>query len=191
SLSALDWALGLRVKVTTILDDTITGTIYAYDPLTSTVTLLTASTPANQHDIRIVKISFLKDVSVIGGAPQSKGFSAAEPRIGRVGAAPAGKTEAQLVAEEAKRLARIGKGVTKEGQDIFDALSRTMPCRWAEKQIVVLETVIIAEPYGISDVKGNDQKAVKRVKQVLEGERRKLESGRRTATPVSAERKGG
>jgi hypothetical protein len=42
-----------------------------------------------------------------------------------------------------------------------------MPCRWHDKQIVVLETVIIAEPYGNADVKGNDQKAVKRVKQVV------------------------
>jgi hypothetical protein len=108
------------VKVTTILDDTIQGTIYAYDPLTSTVTLLTSSTPANQHDIRIVKVSFLKDVCVIGGAGvQGKGFAAAEPRIGRVLA------HGNRELEDAKRAARIGKGVTKEGQDIFDALSRT------------------------------------------------------------------
>jgi hypothetical protein len=42
-----------------------------------------------------------------------------------------------------------------------------MPCRWHEKQIVVLDSVIISEPYGSTDVKGNDQNAVKRVKKVV------------------------
>ncbi|CCX10924.1 anticodon-binding domain-containing protein [Pyronema domesticum] len=187
NLAALDWALGLSVKLTTILDDTITGTVYAYDPITSTVTLITsATTGSGPHDIRMIKVSFLKDVAVTGAAPAGVKFSTAEPRIGKVSAA----SLAAALAEQ-KRAATLGKGVTKDGQDIFDALHRTMPCRWHEKTIVVLDSVMIAEPYALTDVKGNDQNAVKRVKKVLEGERRKLESGRRTATPVSAERKGG
>lgn len=42
-----------------------------------------------------------------------------------------------------------------------------MPCRWHEKTIVVLDSVMIAEPYALTDVKGNDQNAVKRVKKVV------------------------
>lgn len=89
---------------------------------------------------------------------------------------------------------------------------RRLPCRWHEKQIVVLDSVMISEPYGLAEVKGNDKKAVERVKHVvwlsthrgnarvlisklrqLEGERRKLGTAKRMGTPVSTggDRKGG
>jgi len=42
-----------------------------------------------------------------------------------------------------------------------------MSCRWHEKQIVVLDSVMISEPYTLGDVRGNDQHAVNRVKKVV------------------------
>jgi len=193
NLAALDWALGLRVKLTTILDDQIVGSVFAYDPITSTVSLITSPSPTGPgpHDIRILKVSFLKDVVVTGPAPPGLKFSSAEPKISKVNTGTIVARESVAALEEQKRAQRLGKGVSREGQAIFDALSWTMSCRWHEKQIVVLDSVMISEPYTLGDVKGNDQHAVNRVKKVLEGEKRKIESGRRTATPVSGDRKGG
>ncbi|TGZ76296.1 hypothetical protein EX30DRAFT_399364 [Ascodesmis nigricans] len=198
-LNSLDWALGLRVKVTTLLDDTITGQIFAYDPLSSVLTLITTpdAKPGHPVDLRFLKTSFLKDVVDVtpgkkGAVGPGKGYANQEWAIGKVDTAIVGRREREVVRGEVEREQRIGKGVSREGQEIFDALSRTMPCRWAGKDIVVLESVVISDPYGADNVKGNEANAVKRVKTVLEGERRKLQSAKRaTPVPVSGERKGG
>jgi hypothetical protein len=42
-----------------------------------------------------------------------------------------------------------------------------MPCRWHEKQIVVLENVIIDEPYTLDRVRSSDKNALNRVKKVV------------------------
>lgn len=42
-----------------------------------------------------------------------------------------------------------------------------MSCRWHEKQIVVLENVVIDDPYTVERVRSQDKNALKRVKQVV------------------------
>jgi len=107
-------------------------------------------------------------------------------------------------------------GVTKEAQEVFDALNRTMQCRWQGKTIVVVDAMVaVEEPYlpencksltGAGAVGGSGgtigsgtaqaaqqtaERALGRIRKVLEGERRRLEEKRRgTPVPVS-ERKGG
>ena len=76
--------------------------------------------------------------------------------------------------------AKIGEGVTDEAQYIFNALSKTLPCRWRDRSIVVLEEVEIIEPYGVEDCRSlhpGDSTVVRRVKKVLEAEKEKIALG--------------
>lgn len=133
-----------RVRVNTIIDDTYEGTVFAYDPLTHTVALChtpanaavanNGTTPAQLADYRILKISFIKDVSVLSGpAKNSSGsggqvtggpFANVEPKIGLVTINNVLDREKTTVKQEAERSVTRGVGVTKEAQEIFDGLSR-------------------------------------------------------------------
>ena len=47
------------------------------------------------------------------------------------------------VAQE--KVERQGLGVSKEGQQIFDCICKTLPCKWQEKTIIVLNEVSLHE----------------------------------------------
>ena len=75
-------------------------------------------------------------------------------------------TIARLKAEDAKK----GKGVSKEAQDIFDRISRTLPTRWDGKDIVVSDVVVIEAPYRPEDCRsviGAAKESLGRVKKVV------------------------
>jgi len=77
---------------------------------------------------------------------------------------------------------------------VFDALSRTMPCRWDAERIVVLDAVVIFPPYGTADckaVKGVASGSLGRVKKVLEMERKKLAANPTWKTTDGEQKKGG
>ncbi|KAJ7525981.1 hypothetical protein O6H91_17G076800 [Diphasiastrum complanatum] len=70
---------------------------------------------------------------------------------------------------------RIGEGVTQEAQDIFDALSKTLPVRWEKTSIMVMNEVCVSDPYLPENVEGGTSAANERVKKVLALERRRLQ----------------
>lgn len=85
---------------------------------------------------------------------------------------------------------RIGKDVSKEAQvchlrspafsflqDIFDELSKTLPVAWREKDILVMNEVLIAAPkYSVAQARSSSSNSpsLPRVSKVLAGIREKL-----------------
>jgi protein LSM12 len=71
-----------------------------------------------------------------------------------------------------------GVGVTDVAQEIFDNLSKTMPCEWSGKDIEVFEEVVIAEPYSVEECRfkagSGNETIMDRVKMVLGEELKRL-----------------
>lgn len=84
-----------------------------------------------------------------------------------------GQRAANAVAKLHAAEARKGKGVTREAQQLFDALHRTLPVSWDGPRIVVLGSVVVAPPYAASDCRSLRRHAnmqeLNRVKKVVGG----------------------
>jgi len=113
------------------------------------------------RDVTVVNLSRVVSAAVEAAAP-----AALEPL-------PALTVDLAMAREKAafrKCETRLltGAPISQRGLDIFDALSRTMPCQW--RGDVIEETanhVLVRPPYRPQDVSGNEQRAVQRVRDMI------------------------
>ncbi len=78
-------------------------------------------------------------------------FTAAHPPIAPLDPRALATRTTNAVARLKALDAKGGRGVGREAQDLFDALGRTLPTRWSEQSIVVLDAVVIKPPYRVED----------------------------------------
>ncbi|KZF24397.1 hypothetical protein L228DRAFT_266740 [Xylona heveae TC161] len=212
--AALSGVVGARIRVVTTEShpQALEGTVFTYCPFTHLLALNTAPPPPTPTptsvsmqqqqlgDYHVIPISRIQSFALLGIAPNGAspgGFENVQPSIESLDLKALKVREENAVRKLHEKEARRGKGVGKEGQDIFDALSRTLPTRWAGTSIVVLDSVTIAAPYRPSDCDAppREHRTLMRVRRVLENERKKISERNGTATVTGADkgpiRKGG
>lgn len=176
------WLTGAAVKVTTLTGEEVTGEIYTADDTTEQLVLRLPNSGRATHpdyfDYRIIKFGF---ISTCEFTNDGKGVAGAKPMVppSYVDLSAANKREKKATQEAVNALNRIGTDVSPKAQSIFNALSKTMPCEWRNKEIIVVSTIVIKPPYGEADCSpltndGRAERALGQVKRVLEGESRKL-----------------
>ncbi|MCJ1363370.1 hypothetical protein MMC16_002477 [Acarospora aff. strigata] len=213
--SALSGAIGARIRITTTIptNNTLEGTLFTACPITNLIAINTASPtptsptsasapqPGTYHILPIPKIASFTLLSLApppsspttttNNTTTTPDFTTATPALTPIDLR-ALSARAQTAITRLKTLdSRRGRGVGREGQEIFDALGRTLPTRWSEQSIVVLDAVVIKPPYRIEDcVAGQgqgQQGALGRVRKVLEMERKRLaDRSNRPAVPAPA-----
>ncbi|KAI4836142.1 hypothetical protein E4T44_08425, partial [Aureobasidium sp. EXF-8845] len=150
--------------------------------------------PGDYHIIPIQHISSFDIVSLDSNAAKQS-FATVQPPIAPVDIKKLREREEAKIRQLREQEANKGKGVSREAQQIFDALKRLLPTRWHGQEIVVNDAVIISPPYTVNDCKapkGKDQ-ALDRIRMVLDGERRKIaqRAAQGGTPPPGAPRKGG
>jgi hypothetical protein len=176
--TALSGAIGARIRLTTNIPTQLTleGTLFTVCPLTNLIAFATATTPSPTH--HIISISTIQKFELLSApASNPKTFTTAQPPLSPIPTALLLSRANAAVARLQEAAARKNKSVTKEAQEIFDALTRTLPTRWDGTSIVVMDAVVISSPYRVEDCKavaGQQASALARVKKVLENERKRV-----------------
>ncbi|KAK9823738.1 hypothetical protein WJX72_005050 [[Myrmecia] bisecta] len=169
---ASEWVVGCEVALQTTLGEDLEGQVFAYDKNTNCCILLQpGSTPFHNH-LRILKANYIKTVVTAKRANQQPDLHL--PVVDMQRCRDREERALQAALQEA---AKIGVGVTKEAQTLFNALSKTMPTRWNNTTIVVLDEVSISEPYRLENCTTKhpeDKSTLQRVRKVLEAERKRL-----------------
>ncbi|CAN9478464.1 unnamed protein product [Alternaria alternata] len=195
-------AVGSRIKVTCAPGkNVLEGTLFTACNLTHAIAINTAPAPPNPSasifsqpgDYHIIPFAHIESFEIIG-----TGERASESAPGFDGALPQ-HLQDQTIREMKKKDMQKGKGVSPEAQELFDAISRTLPTRWADTQIVVSDSVLIQAPYTLDNIKApsDKQQAENHVRKVVERfyQRKKgAASGGAARAPVAvpnAPRKGG
>lgn len=167
-----------RIRIQTTTPQTLEGTVFTICPVTSLLAICATSTPTPPTNpptttpappttkTHIIPLSALTSFTLLPSTTpvQPPPVTPLKPStlLARANAA------LNLAKEKA---ARINKDVSKETQEIFDALYKQFPgTRWAGKDMVVLDAVLIKGPgYRTEDCKAGKggEGAVGRVKKVV------------------------
>ncbi|KAF2735388.1 hypothetical protein EJ04DRAFT_576183 [Polyplosphaeria fusca] len=203
-------AVGARIKIVCAPhNNTLEGTLFTTCNVTNAIAINTAPAPPNPSaslasqpgDYHIIPFAHIISFDIIGPGERvtesGPGFDGALPSISKVDLDALRVREEQTIREMKKKDAMKGKGVTKEAQDIFDTIARTLPTRWHNTEIVVNDAVVIRAPYSVDDAKAGQGKeqSLAHVKKIMENyySRKKAPAGNNraaVATPI-APRKGG
>lgn len=168
----------IRVTVTSPISTSYEGTLMTADPITNLLVIATSSPAPDPSatslsgSFHLIPISSLASVpTILSLAPssQTSSFAAALPPLAPLPiAALRAREEAAIRAMKEKDMKR-GKGVTKEAQEIFDALGKTMPVAWQGTSVLVADSVLVEPPYRVANCRatGGLDGALGRVRKVV------------------------
>lgn len=165
-----DWVVGCNVTVQTKTEK-VQGEIFAYDKGSNTVLIRQQGSTPFHSNLRLLKVSYIKGVDSVSSPAQTM-----EP-LPLVDMQRCRDRESKALQAAQAEAAKTGIGVSSEAQQVFDALSKTMPCHWRQQNIVILNEVELRPPYGLSNCStenSSDLATLERVKKVLTAERRRL-----------------
>ena len=117
-------------------NNVLEGTLFTTCNVTNAIAINTAPAPSapdappssQPGDYHIIPFAHILSFELVAGANRlaepGSGFDAALPSISKVDLAAIRAREEQTIRDMKKKDAQKGKGVTKEAQEIFDAVSR-------------------------------------------------------------------
>ena len=161
----------IRLETTLSAHPVLEGTLFTVCPATNLVAIAVSTTTPHTH--HILPISSIVNFTLLSTMPPGPTpFGNALPQIAPLDTTALLRRADAAVARMKELAARKNKSVSKEAQDIFDGLSRTLPTRWDGTNMVVNDGVVISAPYRAEDCRagaGQHASMLSRVKKVVSG----------------------
>eukprot|EP00435_Cladocopium_sp_Y103_P071466 s855_g37.t1 len=181
--------IGAQIRVVTTFGEEIEGELFCVDIGGSNSVVLCQRLENGNVNYKWTKTNIIREVVATGGPPvgaieEITGFfdlrgvknpelNGASIELKELPGVDFSELEAKakrLEEDAAQNAARYGVGVTEQAQDCYDALSKTMQAEWEGEDIKCMGCKI-SKPYDpMKSISGPDQKAVERVRKVLQAE---------------------
>lgn len=131
--STSNWTVGADIALQTTLGEEISATIFAYDAPSDMLLLKEKGSHNGVCNLRLLSGSC---VATVISEQQPK--SPVDLLLPEVDTERSKKREEKALKQAEADYDRVGVGVSKEAQAIFEALCKTLPCHWRKRTIVVL-----------------------------------------------------
>lgn len=154
-MNKLEQATNLKVKITTVLDQTTTGSIYATASNQQVIALKTKSSKSGNQSFKFINTAFIKSIQVLPPFPSKKsGFNnlKIQPSPHELSISDLEASWKRALEEEPVR--PNGDGGPKErkaiGSRVFRHLSEAFgkkSVRWDHDKIVINDKISVSRPY--------------------------------------------
>ncbi|XP_009992590.1 PREDICTED: protein LSM12 homolog, partial [Chaetura pelagica] len=115
----------------------------------------------NHADILLVNLQYVSEVEIINDRTETP------PPLASLNVSKLANKARTEKEEKLSQAYAISAGVSLEGQQLFQTIHKTIKdCKWQEKNIVVMEEVVIAPPYQVENCKGKEGSALSHVRKI-------------------------
>ncbi|KAF6730027.1 LSM12-like protein A [Oryzias melastigma] len=125
----------------------------------------------NLHDVILINLAYVSDVDIINDRTETP------PPLASLNVSKLANRARTEKEDKLSQAYAISAGVSVEGQQLFQTIHKTIKdCKWQEKNIIVMDDVVISPPYQVENCKGKEGSALSHVRKIVEKHFRDLES---------------
>ncbi|XP_010011400.1 PREDICTED: protein LSM12 homolog, partial [Nestor notabilis] len=124
----------------------------------------------NHADILLVNLQYVSEVEIINDRTETP------PPLASLNVSKLANKARTEKEEKLSQAYAISAGVSLEGLFFPSTRRNIKDCKWQEKNIVVMEEVVIAPPYQVENCKGKEGSALSHVRKIVEKHFRDVES---------------
>ncbi|XP_068920522.1 protein LSM12 isoform X1 [Petaurus breviceps papuanus] len=159
------FSVGSQVSCRTCQEQRLQGEVVAFDYQSKMLALKCPSSSGkpNHADILLINLQFVSEIEIINDRTETP------PPLASLNVSKLASKARTEKEEKLSQAYAISAGVSLEGQQLFQTIHKTIKdCKWQEKNIVVMEEVVIAPPYQVENCKGKEGSALSHVRKIVQ-----------------------